>query len=109
MKLDGENAAHKQLAVCESSPAVDDGQDVWTVVSRGQNNASVWRLEVPLTVIVVETVQAVHTVGDIRDMVALKQQLWHHLATVQRVAGRLCQHNGVFHTALWKHEESNAK
>lgn len=94
--------------VCDSSPAIDDRQDVRAVVSWGQNDASVWRLEVPLSVIVVETVQAVHAIGDIRDVIALEQQLWHHLPTVQRVTWRLCQHNGVCHTALQKQGEGNA-
>ena len=103
-----ENDTNKCLWVCECSPAVDDRQDVWTVVPWGQNDAGVWRLEVPLRVVVVETVQAVYAVGDMWDAVALKQQLRHHLATVQRVAGRLCQHNGVCHMALQQHRDSNA-
>lgn len=61
--------------VCDPSPAVDDRQDVRTVVSRGEDDAGMWRLEIPLSVVVVETVQAVHTIGDVRDVVALKQQL----------------------------------
>lgn len=69
------NKQRKVCVVCDSSPAVDDRQDVRAVVSRGQNDASVWRLEVPLSVIVVETVQAVHAIGDIRDVIALEQQL----------------------------------
>lgn len=99
---------NKKHMVCDSSPAVDDRQDVRTVVSWGQDDAGVWRLEVPLSVIVVETVQAVDTVGNVRDAVALKQQLWHHLPTVQRVTRRLRQHNGVCHTALQKQREGNA-
>lgn len=54
-----ENNNDKCLWICECSPAVDNWQDVWTVVPGGQNDAGVWRLEVPLRVVVVETVQAV--------------------------------------------------
>lgn len=66
----------------------------------GENDASVWRREVLLSIIVAETVQAVDAIRDIRNAIALKQQLGHHLPTVQRVTGCLCQHNGVGHTAL---------
>lgn len=58
------------------------------------------RLLFSQSVIVVKTVQPVHPIRNIWDAVTLKQQLRHHLATVQRVAGRLRQHDGMFNTAL---------
>lgn len=89
------------------SPAVDDGQDVWAVVSWGQDDAGGRRLQVPLGVVMIEAVQAVHSVGDVRDAVALKEQLWHHLPTVQRVAGCLRYHEWVCNTALKKKRRKN--
>lgn len=73
---------------------------MWTVVSRGQNDASLGRLDDLLSLIVAETVQAVDAIRDIWNMIALKQQLWHHLSTMQRIAGCLCQHNRVGNTGL---------
>ena len=70
------------------------------VVSRGQDDAGVWGREAVLSVVVGEAVQAVHAVGHAWNSVTLKQQLRHHLATVQRVARGLRQHNGVLHAAL---------
>lgn len=72
------------------------------MVPRGQNDARVQRLQLPLSVVVVKAVQAVYAVGDVRDVVALEQQLGHHLPTVQRVAWRLRQHDGMCNTALQK-------
>lgn len=45
------------------------------MVARGQNDAGVWSLQVPLIVVVVEAVQAVHAIRHKRDAVALEQQL----------------------------------
>lgn len=73
------------------------------MVPRGQNDASLGRLDALRSVIAAKTVQAVDAIGDVRNMVALKQQLGHHLATVQRVTGCLCQHNRVGNTGL-KHK-----
>lgn len=96
MKWKNEYRTQKQLF--DSSPAVDNWQDVWTLVSWRQNDASLsWRI---VSIIVIEAVQAINAVGDVWDVVALKQHLWHHLPTVQWVTGRLCQHDGLFHTAL---------
>lgn len=53
-----------------------------------------------MSIIVAKTVQAVDAIGDIWNVIALKQQLRHHLPTMQRVTGCFCQHNGVGHTAL---------
>lgn len=79
---------------------MDDRQDVRAVVPRGQNDAAVWRLQVSLVVVVVETVQTVHTIRNKGDTVAFKEELRHHLTAVQRVAGCLCHQDGVLHTAL---------
>ena len=59
-----------------------------------------WGREAVLSVVVGEAVQAVHAVGYAWNSVTLKQQLRHHLATVQRVARGFRQHNGVLHAAL---------
>lgn len=75
------------------------------MVSGGENDASVWRLEVLLSIIVAKTIQAVDAIRDIWNMIALKQQLGHHLPTMQWVTGCLCQHNGVGHTALKSKKE----
>lgn len=73
---------------------------MWTVVTRGQNDASLGRLDDLLSLVVAKTVQAVDAIGDIWNTIALKQQLWHHLSTMQRVTGCLCQHNRVGNTGL---------
>lgn len=45
------------------------------MVSRGQNNASLGRLVGLTSIIVPKIVQAVDAIGDIWNMIALKQQL----------------------------------
>lgn len=45
------------------------------MVSRGQNDASLGRLDDLLSLIVAKTVQAVDAIGDIWNTIALKQQL----------------------------------
>jgi len=82
------------------SPSIDHREDVRAVVSRGEDDASVWGLESPLSVVPVEAVQGVHAIGDPGHLVALEQQFGHHLATVDRVARSLRHRHGVFNLGL---------
>lgn len=52
-----------------ASPAIENRQDVRAVVPRGQNDPSLWW---PQIVGVMETVQSVHSVGDMGDAIALE-------------------------------------
>lgn len=68
-----------------------------TLVSRGNDEPTGHQV---LWLIVVEAEEAVYSIRNLRNPIALKKKLRHHLSRVQWVAHSFCQNYGMINTAL---------